>query len=61
MSEKHFNPDWDLLKATQESLREHMKLLSRYKRIINELSLINPYDLDAVITLRDSADEILNK
>ena len=27
-----FNPDWDLLRATQESLREHMQLLAQARR-----------------------------
>lgn len=41
MSEK-FNPDWDLLEATQESLREHMaigkSLQQRVKQLEQQLS-----------------------
>ena len=53
-----FNPDWDLLVATQASLREHMRLLNEYQHIINELELLNPHDSDAVITLQDIVGEL---
>ena len=54
-----FNQDWDLLEATQASLREHMDLLNAYQHIINELELLNPHDSDAIITLQDSIKDIL--
>ena len=42
----NFNPDWDVLKATQDSLNAHMKRLSKAQDKVDELEAENAELLD---------------
>lgn len=52
----NFNPDWDILKATQESLREHMRLI----KSIEEKLEIARNTIDACMYCLDKGDVIKN-
>ena len=59
-NENRFNPDWDLLKATQESLREHMALLKAAYKEIEELKHDNARmvkDISTCINIKLKIDD----
>jgi len=39
-----FNPDWDMLEASQESLREHMEIIKKLREVLEYIASGGIYD-----------------